>query len=68
MPPGNPERLGGAIERLFAAPEMCRRLGDAARQRSLREFTQDVMLKKTADWLLACAEKARVRSQLLNHQ
>lgn len=59
VPAGNPEALDVAIERLVAAPELCRCLGEAARQRFLHEFTQDVMLNRTAEWLLACAEKGR---------
>ena len=58
---GNPEALGGAIERLVAARELCRRLGKAARQRFLCEFTQEVMFKKTADWLFNAADVARGR-------
>jgi glycosyltransferase involved in cell wall biosynthesis len=62
VPPADSEALGAAIARFVAAPELRRKCGEAARQRFLREFTQDVMLKKTAGWLLGCAEKARGRA------
>ncbi|HHH44567.1 MAG TPA: glycosyltransferase family 1 protein [Gammaproteobacteria bacterium] len=49
--------LESALDRLITQSELRARLGAAARDRFLSEFTEDVMLAKTADWLNACLVK-----------
>ncbi len=55
---GDPAAMGDAIARLIRDREFARDLGIASRQRFLRDFTQDLMLKKTAAWLGECRMKA----------
>ena len=57
--PRDAAALAAAIERLVEDPEMAERLGRAARARFLKEFTEQVMVRKTAQWLIGCAEKVQ---------
>jgi glycosyltransferase involved in cell wall biosynthesis len=39
VPPGDPVRLADAVEKLMSDPELCRRMGDAARERIRQHFS-----------------------------
>lgn len=47
VPPGNPEALAEALQRLFEDKELCRRMGEAGREKALRSFTLSRMLRET---------------------
>ena len=49
--------MGNALDRLLSDRSLRSQLGSAARQRFLAEFTEGVMLKRTAAWLTNCAEQ-----------
>lgn len=49
--------LEGALDQFISQPVLREQLGNAARARFLSEFTEDVMLEKTAEWLNACLKK-----------
>jgi glycosyltransferase involved in cell wall biosynthesis len=51
--------LASALERLTGSSELSKRLGSNARKRYVRDFSQDVMLRKTARWLYSCAGKTK---------
>lgn len=59
VPPADPAGLGEAINRLVDDSALRQRLGKAARDRFLRDFTEDVMLRKTTGWIMSCAESAQ---------
>jgi glycosyltransferase involved in cell wall biosynthesis len=46
VPPKDSAALAGAINRLLANPELCRRLGEAARERAQQEFSAEVMVDR----------------------
>jgi len=39
--------LAGALQKLIADPELRRRMGQAGREKALKEFTLDRMLRET---------------------
>ena len=41
VPPRDPDALAGALQRLIADPELRRRMGQAGREKALKEFTLD---------------------------
>jgi rhamnosyl/mannosyltransferase len=47
VPPGDHDALAAAIQALIADPALRRRLGEAARERVLAEFTADRMAERT---------------------
>jgi len=47
VPPGDPARLGKAIERILEDPALAKRLGRAGRRRVLKQFTWDRIAEKT---------------------
>ena len=47
IPPRDAEALAAAIARLAADPDLCRRLGTAAREKALREFDERIVVEKT---------------------
>jgi glycosyltransferase involved in cell wall biosynthesis len=47
VPPQQPEALAAAIERCLADPALATRLAAAGRERVVREFTVDVMVRRT---------------------
>lgn len=49
--PADAAGLAAALGRMLAEPSLRERLGAAARQRFVAEFTEDAMLAKTARWL-----------------
>ncbi len=49
VPPGDPEPLAIALDRLLASPEEAHRLGSAARARARSEFALAVMLRRYSD-------------------
>ncbi len=55
--PADVSGLQDALERLVAQPALRAQLGNAARTRFLAEFSEGVMLDKTADWLGACLDR-----------
>ena len=59
VPAGDAVALARGIEALVSSRERREAQGRAARERFLRDFTQEVMLRKTANWLLGCAEQAK---------
>lgn len=46
--PKDRKALAKALQRLIRAPKLRRRMGEAGREKALREFTLDRMLRKTA--------------------
>jgi len=49
VPPRDPNALAEALQRLIADPELRRRMGQAGREKALKEFTLDRMLRETED-------------------
>jgi rhamnosyl/mannosyltransferase len=49
VPINDPIAFAGAARRLMADPELRRRLGDAARERAIREFDHEVMASRTLE-------------------
>ena len=47
VPPKDPNALAKALQKLIADPELRRRMGEAGREKALREFTLDRMLQET---------------------
>jgi D-inositol-3-phosphate glycosyltransferase len=48
VPPRNPEKLGDRLHQLLTQPELCQRMGQAARLRVEQEFTWSVVAMRTA--------------------
>jgi len=48
VPPGNPDALALALDRLLTDPALRRRMGEAGRRRALERFTEERMLTGTA--------------------
>ncbi len=65
--PKNNKELVRALDLLLASDASRQKLGLAARERYLRLFTEEVMLKRTAQWLLRCNEMARQHAQKEQH-
>lgn len=51
VPPGDPNALAGAIERLCRDPDLSDRMGKAARELALREYTWDAHVGRLMDFL-----------------
>jgi len=47
VPPRDPDALAEALQKLIADPELRRRMGRAGREKALKEFTLDRMLRET---------------------
>ena len=47
VPPRDPDALAEALQKLIADPELRRRMGEAGREKALKEFTLDRMLHET---------------------
>jgi len=47
VPPRDPGALAGALQKLIADPELRRRMGQAGREKALKEFTLDRMFRET---------------------
>ena len=47
VPPRDPDALADALQKLIADPELRRRMGQAGREKALKEFTLDRMLAET---------------------
>ena len=47
VPPRDPQALAKALQRLIDDPELRRRMGEAGREKALREFTLDRMLRES---------------------
>jgi len=58
VPPKNAFKLAEAIKTLASDTVLCQQLGENAKVRFQKEFTVDIMVKKTADWLVKCHEQA----------
>jgi len=52
--PGNPADLAEKISNLWAYPNLCRRMGQAGREKAIREYSEDVYYKR----LMAVYKKA----------
>jgi len=46
VPPGVPEKLSGAINRLLNQPQLRRQMGEKARERARKEFGLDLMIER----------------------
>jgi glycosyltransferase involved in cell wall biosynthesis len=55
VPPKDPETLAQALDRLVADEALRRRMGEAGRERVTREFTKQVMLRKTEAMIVRLA-------------
>lgn len=53
VPPGDVDALAEAIQALRATPEICARMGAAARERARREFRAEVMAERILDLYLS---------------
>jgi glycosyltransferase involved in cell wall biosynthesis len=62
VPPKDPSSLADAIERLSKDKELREQLGENARLRFLKEFTADIMVKKTAKWLVNCSKNTVIKN------
>lgn len=49
VPPGEPDELAGALNKLISNPSLCAEYGIAARSRVEREFSADQMVSKTVE-------------------
>jgi len=47
VPPRDPDALAAALQKLLNDPELRRRMGEAGREKALKEFTLDRMLRET---------------------
>lgn len=52
--PADPEELKKAIEKYIQVPEFAEQMSINAKLRFNNQFTADVMVKKTAEWLMSC--------------
>lgn len=59
VPAGAPRAMADALLSLIRNPTRSRLLGEAARRRFLAEFTAEVSLGKTVQWLHGCAATVR---------
>jgi glycosyltransferase involved in cell wall biosynthesis len=59
VPPGDATALAEALSRLLGDSSARERLRQAARQRFESEFSLERMLRRTAEWLMACGAMAR---------
>jgi glycosyltransferase involved in cell wall biosynthesis len=57
VPPADSAKLQEALNRLVRNKPLREQLGNAARRRFLSKFTSEVMIRKTANWLVKCKEK-----------
>jgi glycosyltransferase involved in cell wall biosynthesis len=57
--PGNAENLVQQVRRLWEDPQLCRRMGDAGRQKALREYTEETYFRN----LMAVYQTAIQRSR-----
>lgn len=57
--PGNPQGLANKVRHLWADPELCHRMGEAGRQKIIREYSQDKFYRN----LLAIYQTAIHRTQ-----
>lgn len=56
--PNDSACLAEAIKKLITNKALRDKLANKARDRFLQEFTVETMVRKTADWLIACGKKA----------
>ena len=61
VPPADSQALAGALTRLVGDVDLRHRLGVAARKRFETEFTEDIMKRRLADWLLSFAPQVQSR-------
>ncbi len=62
VPPADPQALADALQRLLADPGLRRRMGAAGRDRALREFQLDRMVRETSDLYEGLIENAGLRA------
>ena len=58
IPPDAPEELARGILKFAKNKILREKMGAAAQERFLNVFTNDKMLRETANWLLCCAKKS----------
>jgi len=62
VPPGDSSALRDALRRLLSDPELCRRMGEAGRQRVVERFTWRQTALRTAEvYEEVCGRSARRR-------
>lgn len=62
VPPANVDALVKGISQLLNDPVLANRLGKAAKIRFRKNFTEEIMVQRTAQWLMKCGEVARRRA------
>jgi glycosyltransferase involved in cell wall biosynthesis len=55
VPAADVERLVHAIDRMVIDRSLAKKLGEAARERFKDKFTEEIMVRQTAQWLVRCA-------------
>ena len=55
VPAADVERLVHAIDRIVIDRLLAKNLGEAARERFKKTFTEEIMVRQTAQWLVRCA-------------
>ena len=67
VPPRDPQALAERLYQLLTQPELCERMGVAARQRVEHEFTWETVARRTADlYETALAAREKVSSVATN--
>ncbi len=64
VPPGDPERLAGAICRLLREPELCQCLGEAGRKWVSEHFTQELQVRLTQELYFRAWEQRQRASRM----
>jgi glycosyltransferase involved in cell wall biosynthesis len=57
VPPRDPAELALAMNTLLESPELARRLGEAAREKVVREYSLERLLRRTEDLYTSLLER-----------